>query len=31
MSLIKFVRNHNDLGTDDGFQFEFFCDRYGHQ
>jgi len=27
MSLIKFVRNYNDLSTDNGFQFEFFCDR----
>jgi len=24
---IEFVRNHNDLSTDAGFQFEFFCDR----
>ncbi len=31
MSLIKFVRNYNDLSTDNGFQFEFFCDRRGHQ
>lgn len=23
----QFVRNHNDLSTDRGFQFEFFCDR----
>jgi hypothetical protein len=29
MGLIKFVRNHNDLSTDRGFQFEFFCDRCG--
>lgn len=29
MSLIKFVRNHNDLSTDHGFQFEFYCDRCG--
>jgi len=29
MALIKFVRNHNDLSTDRGFQFEFFCDRCG--
>lgn len=26
---IKFVRNYNDLSTDSGFQFEFFCDRCG--
>lgn len=24
---IEFVRNHNDLSTDRGFQFEFLCDR----
>lgn len=24
---IEFVRNHRDLSTDQGFQFEFFCDR----
>ncbi|CAG0934120.1 hypothetical protein TFLX_03344 [Thermoflexales bacterium] len=29
MALIKFTRNHNDLSTDQGFQFEFFCDRCG--
>lgn len=29
MALIQFVRNHNDLSTDRGFQFEFFCDRCG--
>jgi len=27
--MIKFVRNHHDLSTDSGFQFEFFCDRCG--
>jgi len=27
--LIKFVRNYNDLSTENGFQFEFFCDRCG--
>lgn len=27
MALIKFVRNHNDMSTDSGFQFEFYCDR----
>lgn len=26
---IEFVRNYNDLSTDKGFQFEFFCDRCG--
>jgi len=26
---IKFVRNHSDLSTDKGFQFEFYCDRCG--
>lgn len=29
MALIKFTRNHKDLSTDRGFQFEFFCDRCG--
>lgn len=29
MALIQFVRNHHDLSTDRGFQFEFFCDRCG--
>ena len=29
MALIQFVRNHNDHSTDNGFQFEFFCDRCG--
>ena len=24
MPLTKFVRNYNDLSTDNGFQFEFF-------
>jgi hypothetical protein len=26
---IKFVRNHSDHSTDNGFQFEFYCDRCG--
>lgn len=26
---IQFVKNYNDLCTDQGFQFEFFCDRCG--
>lgn len=30
MALIKFTRNHRDLSTDNGFQFEFFCDRCGN-
>jgi len=29
VALIKFVRNHSDLSTDRGFQFEFSCDRCG--
>ncbi len=29
MALIQFVRNHKDLSTDRGFQFEFCCDRCG--
>ncbi len=30
MALIKFTRNHNDKCTDNGFQFEFYCDRCGN-
>jgi RNA polymerase subunit RPABC4/transcription elongation factor Spt4 len=30
MTLIQFTRNYNDLSTDRGFQFEFFCDRCGN-
>lgn len=26
---IEFTRNYSDLSTDQGFQFEFFCDRCG--
>ncbi|MDD4600930.1 hypothetical protein SDC9_13643 [bioreactor metagenome] len=26
---IVFVRNYNDLSTNKGFQFEFYCDRCG--
>jgi hypothetical protein len=26
---IQFTRNYNDLSTNRGFQFEFFCDRCG--
>ena len=27
---LEFTRNHSDLCTDKGFQFEFFCDRCGN-
>lgn len=27
---MKFVRNYSDLSTDNGFQFEFYCDRCGN-
>lgn len=30
MALIQFVRNHEDLSTDRGFQFKFFCDKCGN-
>jgi hypothetical protein len=30
MALIQFTRNHNDQSNDNGFQFEFFCDRCGN-
>jgi len=30
MALIEFTRNHRDLSTNQGFQFEFFCDRCGN-
>jgi membrane protease subunit (stomatin/prohibitin family) len=29
MSKIEFTRNYSDLSTNQGFQFEFFCDRCG--
>lgn len=29
MGKIQFTRNYNDLSTNKGFQFEFFCDRCG--
>jgi len=29
MAKIEFTRNHSDLSTDEGFQFEFYCDRCG--
>lgn len=28
MALIQFTRNYEDPNTDQGFQFEFLCDRY---
>lgn len=30
MALIQFTRNHEDQSTDNGFQFEFYCDRCGN-
>ncbi|MEZ5424713.1 MAG: zinc ribbon domain-containing protein [Pyrinomonadaceae bacterium] len=30
MALIKFVRNYQDLSTDKGYQFKFFCDKCGN-
>ena len=30
MALIKFVRNYDDLSTDRGFQFKFYCDKCGN-
>jgi ribosomal protein L32 len=30
MPLTNFVRNYQDLSTDTGFQYEFFCDRCGN-
>jgi hypothetical protein len=30
MALIQFIRNHTDHSTDEGYQFEFFCDRCGN-
>ncbi len=27
MSLIQFTQNYNDLSTDQGYQFKFFCDK----
>jgi RNA polymerase subunit RPABC4/transcription elongation factor Spt4 len=30
MALIQFTRNHTDHSTDQGYQFEFFCDRCGN-
>jgi hypothetical protein len=30
MSLIRFVNNYEDLSTDRGFQFKFYCDKCGN-
>ncbi len=30
MGLIQFTQNHQDLSTDRGFQFKFFCDKCGN-
>jgi rRNA maturation endonuclease Nob1 len=30
MALIQFVQNHEDLSTDRGHQFKFFCDKCGN-
>ena len=30
MPLIKFTRNHEDLSTDRGYQFKFYCDKCGN-
>lgn len=30
MALIKFTANHQDLSTDRGYQFKFFCDKCGN-
>lgn len=30
MALIQFVRNHDDLSTDKGYQFKFYCDKCGN-
>jgi uncharacterized OB-fold protein len=30
MGLIEFTRNYDDLSTERGFQFEFYCDRCGN-
>jgi membrane protease subunit (stomatin/prohibitin family) len=30
LALIQFVRNHEDLSTDRGFQFKFYCDKCGN-
>ena len=30
MAMIQFVNNHQDLSTDKGFQFKFYCDKCGN-
>ena len=30
MAVIEFVENYEDLSTENGFQFKFFCDRCGN-
>ena len=30
MALIQFVQNYQDLSTDKGFQFKFYCDKCGN-
>ncbi|HEX8070279.1 MAG TPA: hypothetical protein VF546_10035 [Pyrinomonadaceae bacterium] len=30
MALVQFVRNYDDLSTDKGFQFKFYCDKCGN-
>jgi hypothetical protein len=30
MSTIRFTQNYQDLSTDRGYQFKFFCDRCGN-
>ena len=30
MSIIQFTQNYDDLSTDRGYQFKFFCDRCGN-
>ena len=30
MALISFTKNHQDMSTDLGYQFKFFCDKCGN-
>src|SRR5829696_7650192 len=30
MGMIQFVNNYDDLSTDKGYQFKFFCDKCGN-
>src|SRR5579871_5051578 len=30
MAVIEFVRNYDDLSTDQGFQFKFYCNKCGN-